>query len=353
MKNTFDNAKFEKLQGKVFTDVGGAVGVLMAYIGDKAGVFKILENVGPCHHGYLAEKSGIDARYLLEWLSANAAAGYIDYDAQSEEFSLSPEQAAIFSHEDEPTCLQGFFELIVSQYAAYETTLDVFKTGRGRSWAEHLPGCFCGTDRFFRPGYVANLIDNWLPAFDGVIPKLEAGAKVADIGCGLGSATILLAERFPNSTIYGFDFHEPSIIEARKKAETSGLSNVKFVTTTAKEYPGKEYDFVCVFDALHDMGDPVGAAAHIKESLKPDGSFMVVEPAAGDCLNDNLNLVSSIYYSFSTMMCLPASRSQEVDLGLGNQAGEKRMTEVLSQGGFSNIRRATETPMNMILEARP
>lgn len=350
--HVFNEEKFAELQGKVMADVGGAMGVLMAYMGDQAGVYKVLEDIGPCTHEELAECADIDARYLREWLSSNAAAGYVDYDAETDQFSLSPEQAAIFAHEGEVTCMQGFFQSIVSQYASHETAVDVFKTGKPRPWSDQLPCCFCGTDRFFRPGYAANLVSNWIPALDGVEAKLKAGAKVADIGCGLGSSAILMAQTYPNSTIHGFDFHGPSIAEATAKAKRAGLTNVEFHQVSAKEFPGEDYDFVCIFDALHDMGDPVGAAAHIKESLKSDGTFMIVEPLAGDELKDNLHLLGTIFYGFSTTICVPTSRSQEVGLALGAQAGEKRLAQVLNEAGFASVRRATETPTNMVLEAR-
>ena len=349
---TMNEDKFNALFGKVLGDVSGAMGLLMAYIGDQAGVYKALEEVGPSTCDQLSEKCGVDARYLREWLSSNAALGYIDYDAGNDTFTLTPEQAALFAHEGEPTCMQGFFQAIVSQYEAHETAVDVFKTGRGRPWSEHTNCCFCGTDRFFRPGYASNLVQSWIPALDGVEDKLKAGGKIADIGCGLGSSSILMAQSYPDSTVYGFDFHEPSIEEARSKAKAAGLTNIEFHTVAAKDYPGDDYDLVCIFDALHDMGDPVGAATHIKESLKPDGKFMVVEPMAADSLGDNLNVLSAIFYGFSTTICVPTSKSQEVGLALGAQAGEKRLTGVLKEAGFGNVRRATETPTNMVLEAR-
>ena len=349
---SFDQQKFEQLQGKVLTDVGGAMALLMAYIGDQSGVYRALESLGPCSHETLAREARVDARYLREWLSANAAAGYVDYDAGKDMFSLSPEQAALFSREGEPTCLQGFFQAVVGQYATHETAVEVFRSGRGRPWGEHHSCCFCGTDRFFRAGYVANLVDHWIPALDGVRAKLEAGAKVADIGCGLGSSTILLARSFPKSTIHGFDFHEPSIDKARAKAAEAGVRNVEFQVVKAKEFTGRDFDFACIFDALHDMGDPIGAARHVREALRPDGTFMLVEPMAGDDLASNLNLLGGIFYGFSTTVCVPTSRAQEVGLGLGAQAGEKRLTDVLRAAGFSRIRRATETPTNMVLEAR-
>ncbi|MEH6559580.1 MAG: class I SAM-dependent methyltransferase [Oceanicoccus sp.] len=349
---TFDETKFEELQGKVMGDVGGAIGLLMAYMGDQAGVYKVLEEAGPCTCEELAKKSGINARYLLEWLSSNAASGYVSYDASEGKFSLSPEQAAIFSHEGEPTCMQGFFQAVVAQYETNETAVDVFKTGKPRPWSEHSPCCFCGTDRFFRPGYAANLISNWIPALDGVEAKLKTGARVADIGCGLGSSTILMAQSYPNSTIVGIDFHGPSIEEARAKADKAGLANIEFHEVAAKDFDQKDFDFACIFDALHDMGDPIGAAAHIKNSLKSDGTFMVVEPMAADQLEDNLHLLGTIFYGFSTTVCVPTSRSQEVGLALGAQAGQKRISDVLIEAGFDSVRRATETPTNMVLEAR-
>lgn len=346
-----DQERFEALQGKVMGDVGGAIGLFMAYLGDQAGVYAALENCGPCTHEELAEQTGLNSRYLREWLSANAAFGYVDYDAAADAFSLSPEQAAIFTHEGEPTCMQGFFQAVVGQIATHDTALDVFKSGRGRPWGEHHSCCFCGTDRFFRPGYVANLVDHWIPALPGVRAKLEAGGHVADIGCGRGSSTIQMAKSFPKSNFHGFDFHQPSIQAAAEEASSEGLSNAEFRVSTAKEFPGNEYDLICIFDALHDMGDPLGAARHIRDSLKPGGTFMLVEPMAGDSLAENLNLLSGIYYGFSTTVCVPTSKSQEVGLGLGAQAGEKRLTAILHEAGFSQVLRAAETPTNMVLAA--
>ena len=346
-----DESKFEQLQGKVMADVGGAIGLFMAYIGDQAGVYQALEKLGPCTHTELAETTGLNERYLREWLSSNAAFGYVDYAADNDTFSLSPEQAALFSHEGESTCMQGFFQAVVGQYATHDTAVEVFKTGRGRPWGEHHSCCFCGTDRFFRPGYVANLVDHWIPALNDVRACLESGAKVADIGCGRGSSSILMARQYPNSTIHGFDFHQPSIQAANEESRAAGLNNVEFEVSIAKEFPGENYDLICIFDALHDMGDPVGAARHIRAALKPGGTFMLVEPMAGDSLAENLNLLSGIYYGFSTTICIPTSKSQEVGLGLGAQAGEARLTEILKEAGFSHVRRATETPTNMVIEA--
>lgn len=348
----FSQERFDQLFGKVLGDVGGAMGLLMAYIGDQTGVFQSLEKIGPCTHEALAKEAGVDARYLREWLSAAAASGYIEYDAASDEFSMTPEQAAIFVHEGEPTCMQGFFQAIVAQYETNDVAVETFRSGRGRPWSEHSSCCFCGTDRFFRPGYAANLIQSWIPALDGVEAKLKAGAKIADIGCGRGSSSVLMAEAYPNSVVHGFDFHGPSVDAAREKARAAGVKNVEFHQIAAKDIKDGGFDFACIFDALHDMGDPVGAATTIRTMLKPDGAFMVVEPEAKDTLQENLNLLSGIFYGFSTTICVPTSRAQEVGLCLGAQAGEKRLTGVLNQAGFAKVRRATETPTNMVLEAR-
>ena len=347
-----DQNKLEELSAKVVGDVSGAMGVLMSYLGDQSGVYEALESNGPCTSEELASATGLNARYLTELLSSNAALGYVTYDDKGARFSLTPEQAAVFAHDGEPTCMQGFLQAIVGQFATHDTALEVFKSGRGRPWAEHHPCCFCGTDRFFKPGYVANLVENWIPALDGVQEKLQSGATVADIGCGHGSSTILMAEQFPNATIHGFDFHEPSIEEARRKAKEAGIANLEFFVSDAKEIPNNGYDFACIFDALHDMGDPVGAASRIREVLNDDGTFMLVEPMAGDTLSENLNPLGGIYYGFSTLVCVPTSKAQEVGLGLGAQAGQARLTSVLNDAGFMNVRRAAETPTNMVLEAR-
>ena len=349
--SNFNQKKFEQLQGKVMGNAAGAVGLLMAYIGDQAGVYRALEKIGPCSHQKLAKEANVDERYLREWLSSNAAMGYIGYDAEKDEFVLSPEQAALFSHEGEPTCMQGFFQAVVGQFATHELAVDTFKTGEGRAWDDHHSCCFCGTDRFFRPGYAASLTSDWIPALTGVEAKLQAGAKIADVGCGLGSSSILMASAYPNSTVCGFDYHLSSIEKAMQSADREKLTNISFSQVLAKELPGNDYDLVCIFDALHDMGDPVGAAKKIKSALKPGGTFMVVEPLAGDSLEENMNLLSGIMYGFSTTICVPVSRSQEVGLCLGSQAGEKRISKVLKEAGFSKIKRVAETPGNMVLEA--
>jgi SAM-dependent methyltransferase len=348
-----NESKLEQLQGKVIGDVAGSLGLLIAYIGDKLDLYSALAEISPATSQELADSTGMDERYLREWLSANAAAGYVNYDSAAGRFSLSPEQAVVFAAEGHPACMQGFFQAVMSAYIDEPKLTEVFRSGKGLPWSDHSPCLFCGTERFFRPMYAMNLIDSWLPALDGVREKLEAGAKVADVGCGHGSSTILMAQAFPNSTFHGFDYHEPSIEHARERARAAGVAgNTIFEVVTAKEYPGKNYDLVTMFDALHDMGDPVGAAKHIAGTLSDSGTFMLVEPFAGDNLEENLHPLGQIYYSFSTMVCVPASKSQEVGLGLGAQAGQKRLTEVLNAGGFGQVRRAAETPTNLVLEAK-
>ena len=351
---SLDEARLEEFVGRVIGDVGGAFDVLLGFIGDQAGVYRGMRDLGPATAAAIARATDVDERYLLEWLSAQAAAGYVVYDEIDETFSLTPEQATVLAHEGHPAFMQGAFQQIVAQFTTHEHAIDVFRSGAGRSWGEHHECCFCGTDRFFRPGYVANLVESWLPALDGVMDKLGTGAKVADVGCGHGSSTALLARAFPASSFHGFDFHAPSIETARKAAADAGVAaNTRFTRLTAKELPAEDFDLVCMFDALHDMGDPVGAARRIRESLAADGTFMLVEPLAGDRLGDNLHILGQLFYSASTLICTPASRAQEVGLALGAQAGEKRLTEVLRAAGFTRIRRAAETATNMVLEARP
>lgn len=345
-----DESKLERLAGKVIGDVAGALSLYMAYLGDQAGVFEALDGAGRLTIDQLAEKTGLNPKYLHEWLGSVSAAGYVNFHPEDETFSITPEQALIFTREGQPACMQGFFQAIVAQYESHEKATATFKSGKGRPWSDHTACCFCGTDRFFRPGYAANLVSQWIPALNGVEERLKAGAKIADIGCGLGSSTVLMAQAYPNSTVYGFDFHEPSIEQARAKARAAGVDNVHFEVAAAQDYPGSDYDFACIFDALHDMGDPVGAARHIRDTLKKDGTFMLVEPLAGDSMTDNMHELGQIFYAFSTTVCTPNSLSQDVGLGLGAQAGQKRLTEVLNEAGFANVRRASETPTNMVLE---
>lgn len=351
MDEQIDEQKVAEMAGKVIGDVAGAISLFMAYIGDQAGVYDALDGERlSC--GELSAKTGLNEKYLNQWLGSNAAAGYVSYDPATEKFWLEPEQALVFGREGQPACMQGFIQSLMAQFETHEQAVETFKSGEGRAWGDHSQCCFCATDRFFRPGYAAHLTTEWIPSLDGVEEKLKAGAKVADIGCGLGSSTIQMAKEFPNSTIHGVDFHEESILEARQRAQAEGLTNVEFFVARAQDYAGDGYDFACIFDALHDMGDPVGAAKHIKSTLKDDGTFMLVEPMAGDHMSENMNPIGQIFYGFSTTICTPASLSQEVGLGLGAQAGQKRLTDVLNQAGFENVRRASETPTNMVLEVR-
>ena len=346
--------KMNQLLGQFLNDFGGTFHSAMAVIGDKLGLYKALAEAGPLTSEELAEKTGTTERYVREWLASQAAGGYASYDAATGRFFLSEEQAFALTDENGPVFLPGAFQLALSAVRSEPRIATAFKTGEGVGWHEHDSGLFAGTERFFRPGYAANLVDQWIPAFEGLEAKLKAGAKVADVGCGHGASTILMAMSFPKSTFVGFDYHERSVESARAKAEAAGLSDrVRFEVAKAKDYPGTDYDLVAFFDSLHDMGDPVGAATHVLSTLKSDGTWMIVEPFANDKVEDNLNPIGRIFYSASTMLCTPASRSQEVGLGLGAQAGEARIREVVTTGGFKRFRRATQTPFNLVFEARP
>jgi SAM-dependent methyltransferase len=325
----------------------------MVVIGDQLGLYKALA-AGPMTSNELAAQTGTDARYVREWASSQAAGGYVQYDAGTQKFSLTEEQAFALATEGSPAFIPGAFQICTAALRAVPRITDAFRTGAGYGWHEHDHVLFHGTERFFRPGYAANLVANWIPALDGVDAKLRAGARVADVGCGHGASTILMAQAYPASEFRGFDFHAPSIDRASAAAAAAGVGNrVQFAVAKAKEYPGDAYDFVAVFDCLHDMGDPVGASTHVKSTLRPDGTWMIVEPFANDRLEDNLNPVGRIFYSVSTLVCTPASRAQEVGMCLGAQAGEARVREVVNQGGFTRFRRATETPFNLVYEARP
>jgi len=348
-----DTEKLNAFLGQFVGDLGAAVHAGMVVIGEKLGLYKALAQ-GAMTSAELAAKTGTDERYLREWLSSQAAGGYISYDPQTRKFSLSEEQAFALAKEDSPAYIPGAFELALGSLAAVPRIAESFRSGAGMGWHEHDDGVFHGCEKFFRPGYAANLVSSWIPALQGVKEKLESGVRVADVGCGKGASTILMAKAFPQSQFFGFDYHPKSVEAARDSARKEDVSDrVTFEVAKAKEYPGKDYDFVAVFDCLHDMGDPVGAAGHVLRSLGKDGTWMIVEPFAQDDLKDNLNPVGRVYYSFSTLLCTPCSRSQEVGLCLGAQAGEKRMHEIVSSAGFTRFRRATETPFNLVYEARP
>jgi ubiquinone/menaquinone biosynthesis C-methylase UbiE len=345
--------KLHQLLGKMVSDMGAAAVAPLVIIGDKLGLYKALAADGPVTTEELADHTGTTERYVREWCAAQAGSGYIDYDPTTETFSMSPEQCAVFADDDSPTSMTGGYYSIGSLFVDEPRITHAFQSGEGVAWGDHSECLFCGTEKFFRPGYMANLVNDWLPALDGVAAKLEAGAKVADVGCGHGVSTLVMAEAFPKSTFVGFDFHDKSIEHASAMAREAGQTNVSFKVAAAKHYPGEDYDLVAFFDCLHDMGDPVGAATHTRKALKPDGTLMLVEPFAHDDLEHNLNPIGRMYYAFSTMVCTPASISQEVGLALGAQAGEKRLREAVTEAGFSRFRRATATPFNMILEARP
>ena len=349
-----DEAKLNEFMGKALGDMGAAMNAALVLLGDELGLYKAMAGAGAMTADALAEKTGTFPRYVREWLSAQAASGYVTYDPATRTFTLPPEQAMALAQEGSPAFIAGAFQIIRSVMLDEPIVRDAFKSGKGVGWHEHSPGLFQGTERFFRPGYVAHLTTEWIPALEGVEEKLQRGARVADVGCGHGASTILMAQAYPNSRFFGFDYHEPSIEIARMTAEMAGVQDrVTFASAPSKSYPGGDYDLVAFFDCLHDMGDPIGAAAHVRQSLAPDGTWMIVEPFAHDQLENNLNPVGRIFYAASTMICTPASRSQEVGLALGAQAGEVRLREVVTQGGFTRFRRATETPFNLILEARP
>jgi len=350
---TLDMNALNAFIGQFVTDLGAAVHAGMVVIGEKLGLYKALD-AGPMNSAQLAAKTNTDERYVREWLASQAAGGYITYNDKTGKFSLSKEQAFTLVNEDSPAYLPGAFELALGSLAAVPRITESFRTGNGMGWHEHVDGVFHGCEKFFRPGYAANLVSTWIPALRDVKRKLEAGARVADIGCGKGASTILMAKAFPNSQFFGFDYHDQSIEAARESAKRNGVADrITFNVAKAKEFSGEDYDFVAVFDCLHDMGDPVGAAAHVRQSLAKDGTWMIVEPFANDELKDNLNPVGRVYYSFSTLLCTPCSRSQEVGLCLGAQAGESRIREVVTEAGFNRFRRATETPFNIVYEARP
>ncbi|MGQ0833181.1 MAG: class I SAM-dependent methyltransferase [Microthrixaceae bacterium] len=346
--------EIEAFVGRFATDLGAVLHAATVVVGDKLGLYQALAEHGPATPAELAAATGCDERYLREWLSAQAASDYAKYDASTGRFHLDPAQAVCLADPSHPAFMAGGMTVATSVHKDEEAVRSAFTTGRGVGWHEHHGDLFTGTERFFRPGYAANLTSAWIPALEGVEAKLQAGAIVADVGCGHGASTVLLAEAYPASTIVGFDYHAASIDVARKRAAEAGLSDrVSFEVASAADFPGTDYDLVCIFDALHDMGDPVAAAAHIRAALADDGTWLLVEPSAGDALEDNLHLVGRIFYSASTMICTPASRAQAGAACLGAQAGDARLQEVVQAGGFTRFRRATETPFNAVLEVRP
>jgi 2-polyprenyl-3-methyl-5-hydroxy-6-metoxy-1,4-benzoquinol methylase len=350
---TLDEARLEAFVGQAVVDMGAAISGLLLHLGDRLGLYKAMAGAGPVTSGTLAQRTGTAERYVREWLANQTAGGYVVYDPAAGTYELPAEHAMVLANEDSPVFLAGAFETIASCYADHDMFLDAFRTGTGIGWHAHDDRLFSGVVRLFRPGYAAHLVDEWLPALDGVVDKLRAGAKVADVGCGYGASTIIMAQAFEQSRFAGFDMHQPSIQSARAAAAEAGVdARATFDLATAKDLPGDGYDLICLFDALHDMGDPVGAARRIHQALASDGTLLLVEPNAADALENNINPVARTYYGLSTVICTPGSLAQEVGLGLGAQAGERQLATLLHEAGFSHVRRATETPFNMILEAR-
>jgi SAM-dependent methyltransferase len=346
----------EKLMGFVFRavdEVGATLNTALVVMGDRLGLYRAMAGAGPLTPAELAERTGTAERYVREWLNAQAAGAFIDYDPDASRYTLCAEYAIALTDESSPAYLPGFFQIALGALTDSPSITEAARTGAGIGWHDHNRDVFEGCERFFRPSYNASLTSTWLPALDGVVAKLQHGAKVADVGCGHGASTILMAQEFPASTFVGSDYHEGSITTARHRAAIAGVADrVSFEVAPASSYAGSGYDLVTMFDCLHDMGDPVGAARHVRESLKADGTWLIVEPAAGDRVEDNLNPVGRAYYGFSTLLCTPASLSQDVGLALGAQAGESRIRDVVTTAGLSRFRRVSETPFNLVFEAR-
>jgi 2-polyprenyl-3-methyl-5-hydroxy-6-metoxy-1,4-benzoquinol methylase len=349
-----DGDKLMQFVFRAVDEVGATLNAALVVMGDKLGLYRALAKAGPLTPGELAEATGTAERYVREWLNAQAAGGFVAYDPEAGRYSLAPEQAVALTDETSPAYLPGFFQIAVGSVLDSPRITEVARTGQGIGWGDHVHDVHEGCERFFRPGYNAHLVAEWLPALDGVLEKLDHGGAVADVGCGHGASTILMAQAFPKSTFLGADSHGGSIETARERAREAGVSEqIRFDAASAAEYAGEGYDLVTMFDCLHDMGDPVGAARHVRRTLAEDGTWMIVEPAAGDRVEDNLNPVGRAYYAFSTLLCTPASLSQEVGLALGAQAGEARIRDVVTAGGFTRFRRVAETPFNQVFEARP
>ncbi|GAA2106399.1 class I SAM-dependent methyltransferase [Microlunatus panaciterrae] len=346
----------EKLMAFVFRavdEVGAALNAALVVMGDKLGYYRALNARGPSTPAELAEDTQTGEKYAREWLNAQAAGGYVAYDPGTGTYTLPIEHAVALTDETSPAFVPGLFQIAHGTIRDSSRIVDLAPSGDGLGWHEHVSDVHEGCERFFRPGYLANLVDGWLPALEGAVEKLRRGARVADVGCGFGASTVLMAQAFPNSTFIGSDYHEPSIRTARERAETAGvLDRISFETSSAAAFSGSRYDLVTTFDALHDMGDPVGAARHVFDALDDDGSWMIVEPAAGDHVEDNLNPIGRVYYGFSTLLCTPASLSQDVGLALGTQAGPARIRDVVVAAGFSSFRKAASTPFNNVFEVR-
>ena len=349
-----DDRKLEEFLHTVVADIGAAANAVLVTIGDKLGLYRAMVGAGPLEPAQLAARTGTAERYVREWLAAQAAGGYLDYHPDSGRYSLPPEHAMALAVEDSPVFLQGGFDVIGAVVADEPKITDAFRTGDGVGWHEHDQRLYGATERFFRPGYRANLVSSWIPALDGVQQRLREGIVVADVGCGHGASTILLAEAFPASTFIGYDYHPTSVEAARARAERAGVADrVRFEVASAKDYPCPDGGFglIALFDCLHDMGDPVGGLRHARSCLSDAGTVMLVEPAAGDRVEDNLNPVGRLFYAASTTLCTPASLDQEVGLALGAQAGPAKLEAVAREAGFTSFRVATRTPFNLVLEA--
>jgi SAM-dependent methyltransferase len=351
---TMDETKVGEFVGQALGELGATLNAALVVIGDRLGLYKAMAGAGPVSPAELAERTATNERSVREWLNAQAAGGYVTYDPANGRYELPAEHAFVLADEDSPAFLPGAFELMAACVRDEPQITESFRRGTGVGWHEHSHGVFEGCERFFRPGYKANLVQSWIPALDGVEARLRAGGRVADVGCGHGASTLIMAEAFPASTFHGFDYHDASIAQAAERAAAAGVAaRASFAVASAQDFPGTGYDLVTTFDCLHDMGDPVSAARHVLEALGPDGTWLIVEPFAGDRVEDNLNPVGRIYYAASTLLCTPASLSQDVGLALGAQAGEARLRDVVTAGGFTRFRRAAETPFNLVLEARP
>ena len=350
----YDEQKIQDFMGRMVGEFGAVACAPLIALGDRLGLYKAMAEQDWMTSEQLAERTSLAERYVREWLAAQAASGFIRYDAATSRYKLDNEMAMCFADETSPTFIPGFCDCAEAMFRSLPKLEAAFLTGLGVGWHEHHPSLFKGTERFFRPGYAAHLVDEWIPALDGVEARLKGGgARVADVGCGHGASTILMAQAYPDASFVGFDYHEPSILKARERAQEAGLADrVTFEVGSAQQFAGTDYDLVAFFDCLHDMGDPTGAAAHVLHTLKPEGSWMIVEPFANDRLEDNLNPVGRVFYSASTMICTGASLSQEGRRALGAQAGEARLREVVTAGGFTRFRRATQTPFNLVFQAQ-
>lgn len=348
-----DMSKVEQFAGQVVSDISATFSGVMTNIGHKLGLYKAMAGAGPITSQILAEKTGTYERYVREWLNNQTAGGYVVYNAETNAYTLPDEHIPVLVDDESPLFLVPALDVASSLWLDEDKVADVFRSGEGIAWSDHHHRLFCGSEALFRPGYKAHLTSTWIKSLDGVEDKLKAGAKVADVGCGHGASTIVLAQEYPNSTFYGFDNHKESVEIARQRAKDAGVNgNIHFSVANAKDFSESDFDLICFMDCLHDMGDPVGAAQHAKQSLKANGTVLLVEPAAGDTVNDNINPVSRLYYAASTAVCTPCSLSQEVGLALGAQAGEKRLSDVMKDAGFNKLRRASETPFNIVLEAK-